>query len=83
MSLLVIHFQRNPRSWTAKIDEFELEVGCQQRWVGCYARVLVHEWQVDLLDKLPLHLLSASHVVVADDWRGPLLRKLGSPDNRI
>ena len=58
-------------------------MGCKQRFIGRYARVLVHEWQVDLLDNLPLYLLGSSHVVVAEDWRADLLRMLKPPDRRI
>ena len=86
MSLLVLHFGRNPKSFFDKIDEFAKTVGCEQRFVGgkfCPARVLVHEWQVDLLDNLPLYLLESSQVVVADDWRAGLLQKLGGKDRRI
>ena len=91
MSLSVIHFNRNPTPFFEKVDEFAAEVGCDLRFVGSKckrigARVLVHEWQVDLLDQLPLYLLTSSHVVVADDWRAGLLqklRKLPSQDRRI
>ena len=82
MSPSVFHFVRNPKSLFDKIDEFAEEVGCEQRFVGskCHfpAHVLVHEWQVDLLDNLPLYLLSSNHVVVADDWRADLLAKVGA-----
>ena len=86
MSLLVLHFRRNPASFFDKIDEFARVKECKQRFVGGKfrpARVLVHEWQVDLLDNLPLYLLESSHVVVADDWRAGLLQKLRSKDRRI
>ena len=83
MSLLVIHFVRNPKSFFDKIDEFALKVGCKQRFIGRSALVQVDEWQVDLLDNLPLYLLSSRHVVVADDWHDDLLRMLKIPDTRI
>ena len=86
MSLLVIHFQRKPSSFFDGIEKFAKKRGCKQRFVGSKfmpARVLVHEWQVDLLDNLPLYLLESSHVVVADDWRADLLRMLRSQDRRI
>ena len=81
MSLLVIQFVRNPAPLFDKIDEFARVKECKQRFVGRKlrpARVLVHEWQVDLLDSLPLYLLQSSCVVVADDWRADLLAKVGA-----
>ena len=88
MSLSVIHFNRNPKPFCDKIDDFAVEVGCELRFIGRHgkcsaARVLVHEWQLDLLDQLPLYLLLSSHVVVAEDWRAGLLRKLEGQDTRI
>ena len=88
MSLSVIHFNRNPKPFCDKTDDFAVEVGCELRFVGSKgkhsaARVLVHEWQLDLLDQLPLCLLLSSHVVVAEDWRAGLLRKLRRQDTRI
>ena len=85
MSLLVIQFERNPAPLFDKIDEFARVKECKQRFVGRKfrpARVLVHEWQVDLLDSLPLYLLQSSCVVVADDWRADLLAEVGA-DGRI
>eukprot|EP00973_Karenia_brevis_P022113 3042671-Karenia_brevis.AAC.1 len=57
-------------------------MAAQADHVGQHAQVLGHEWQVDLLEKLPLYLLSASHVVVAYDWRAHLPRSLQRPDNQ-
>ena len=82
----MIHFKRNPSSFFDKIEKFAKERGCEQRFVGSKfmpARVLVHEWQVDFLDNLPLYLLKSSHVVVAEDWRADLLQMLESEDRRI
>ena len=87
MSLSVIHFNRNPQPFCDAIDAFAVEVRCELRFIGRHgkcsaARVLVHEWQLDLLDQLPLFLLSSSHVVVAEDWRAGLLLKLKRQDTR-
>ena len=73
MSVTILHFNRHQFQFFTKAKNFAVSHGLQLRRIGqgsgdsSGAQVLVHEWQVDLLDHLPLYILNCSHVVVSTD----------------
>ena len=76
MSIDILHYSRNPKPYEVAVAEFALEKGLQLRYIGHYAKVLVYEWQVDLLDHLPLYLLRCRHIVVAHDLADELIEAI-------
>ena len=82
MSVSILHFARHPHPFFLEVHAFAIEKGLQLRRTGqgsknsCGAQVIVYEWQVDLLDHLPLYNLNCSHVVVPADLAAVLAKRI-------
>ena len=82
MTVSILHFKRHPHELFVEVQAFAIEHDLHVRRVGqgsrnsCGAQIIVYEWQVDLLEHLPLYILNCSHVVVPADLAALLLKRI-------
>ena len=80
MSIAILHFNRNPAQLFTAAADFARVHGVRLRRAGqgsgnsTGASILVYEWQVDILDHLPLYILGTSHVVIPVELVQPFCR---------